>query len=170
MPHVISVCHREADSIEYLHYKLEYQQRFVVRSMISRHIEEADGKLHLYGRSLQSTGERQVDVVQKGGHKARTAICDVRFAPVTLKMPSNKKGQSTKLYYVSCIERSRDDGLCWHLLTSEPVTTKEQAFIAVRIQQLRHLDLQKELAGKQSSETLPGPKAWKLLCLKVEKS
>ncbi len=64
---------------------------------------------------------------QKGGRTARTAICDVRFAPVTLKMPSNKEGQSTELYYVSCIERGRDDGLCWHLLTSEPVITKEQA-------------------------------------------
>lgn len=216
MPHVISVCDREADLIEYLQYKLGHQQRFVVRSMISRHIEEADGKLHLYGRSLQSAGERQVDVVQKGGRKARTAICDVRFTPVTLKMPSNKEGQSTELYYVSCIERGRDDGLCWHLLTSEPVITKEQAlttlgwyekrwliedfhkswktggtqvealrlqsksnlermitiqaFIAVRIQQLRQLGLQKELSGKQSCETLLGPKAWKLLWLKVEKS
>lgn len=214
MAHAVSVCDREADLIEYLQYKLEHQQRFVVRSMISRHIEEAEGKLHLYGHSLQSAGERMVEVVQKGGRKARVATCEVRFAPVTLKMPSNKVGESTPLFYVSCIEKGNDDGLCWHLLTSEPVTTTEQAltilcwyekrwliedfhkswksggtqvedlrlqskgnlermitilaFIAVRVQQLRHLGLQEEQAKQQSCETLLGCKAWKLLWLKVE--
>lgn len=36
---VISVCDREADIFEYLKYKLENEQRFVVRSRKSRHIE-----------------------------------------------------------------------------------------------------------------------------------
>ncbi|GMA83034.1 hypothetical protein GCM10025855_25670 [Shewanella glacialipiscicola] len=38
MTHVVSVCDWEADLIESLQYKLEHQQRFVVRLMISRHI------------------------------------------------------------------------------------------------------------------------------------
>ncbi|ENM5739736.1 IS4 family transposase, partial [Vibrio mimicus] len=88
MSQVVSVCDRESDLIEYLQYKLTHQQRFVVRSMISRHIEEAEGKLYLYGKSLQSAGERQVEVVQKGGRKGRVATCEVRFSPITLKMPS----------------------------------------------------------------------------------
>ncbi|EPF8164429.1 IS4 family transposase, partial [Vibrio mimicus] len=41
---------------------------------------------------------------------------------------------------------------------------------AVRIQQLRHLGQQQEVAEEQSCETLLGNKAWKLLWLKVEKS
>ncbi|EEY43522.1 IS4 family transposase [Vibrio mimicus] len=216
MSQVVSVCDRESDLIEYLQYKLTHQQRFVVRSMISRHIEEAEGKLHLYGKSLQSAGERQVEVVQKGGRKGRVATCEVRFSPITLKMPSNKEGGSTPLFYVSCIEKDNPDGLCWHLLTSEHITTQKQAltilewyekrwliedfhkswksggtqvedlrlqskgnlermivilaFIAVRIQQLRHLGQQQEVAEQQSCETLLGNKAWKLLWLKVEKS
>ncbi|ENM5919659.1 IS4 family transposase, partial [Vibrio mimicus] len=44
------------------------------------------------------------------------------------------------------------------------------AFIAVRIQQLRHLGQQQEVGEEQSCETLLGNKAWKLLWLKVEKS
>ncbi|EEY51874.1 transposase Tn5 dimerization [Vibrio cholerae CT 5369-93] len=59
--------------------------------MIIRHIEEAEGKLHLYGKSLQSAGERQVEVVQKGGRKGRVATCEVHFAPITLKMPSSQE-------------------------------------------------------------------------------
>ncbi|EGR2420723.1 IS4 family transposase, partial [Vibrio cholerae] len=114
------------------------------------------------------------------------------------------------------IEKDNPDGLCWHLLTSEHITTQKQAltilewyekrwliedfhkswksggtqvedlrlqskgnlermivilaFIAVRIQQLRHLGQQQEVAEEQSCETLLGNKAWKLLWLKVEKS
>ena len=36
---VISVCDREADIYEYLRYKLNHDQRFVVRSIQSRQIE-----------------------------------------------------------------------------------------------------------------------------------
>ncbi|ERM62294.1 hypothetical protein P781_03165, partial [Vibrio mimicus CAIM 1883] len=42
-------------------------------------------------------------------------------------MPSNKEGVSTPLFYVSCIEKDNPDGLCWHLLTSEHITTQKQA-------------------------------------------
>lgn len=41
MPQVISVCDREAGIYEYLQYKRTEKQRFVVRSMQNRHIEEA---------------------------------------------------------------------------------------------------------------------------------
>ncbi len=44
------------------------------------------------------------------------------------------------------------------------------AFIAVRIQQLRHLGQQQEVAEQQSCETLLGNKAWNLLWLKVKKT
>lgn len=98
MSQVVSVCDRESDLIEYLQYKLSHQQRFVVRSMISRHIEEAEGKLHLYGKSLKSAGERKVEVVQKDGRKGKVATCEVRLSPITLKMPSNK---AAKLYWAT---------------------------------------------------------------------
>ncbi|MDX7992992.1 IS4 family transposase [Xenorhabdus littoralis] len=127
MNNVISVCDREADIIEYLRYKTEQQQRFVVRSMQSRCIEQADDRLHPFSASLCSAGERIVHVQQKGGRKSRYAICDIRFAPVSIKIPSNKTGHSISLFYVGCQEQGDNEGLCWHLLTNEPVTTAKQA-------------------------------------------
>ena len=127
MQRVISVCDREADLIEYLAYKHQQGQRFIVRSAKSRRIEEADSKLYAFGCELAVAGERSVNVPQKGGRKARQVQCDIRYAPVTIKVPANKQGESISLFYVSCIEQGSPDGLSWHLLTSEPVTNAEQA-------------------------------------------
>lgn len=127
MSKVISVCDREADVIEYLRFKTDAQQRFIVRSMQSRCIEEDQNKLYAFSETLQSAGERMVQVQQKGGRKARVARCDIRFAAVTVQVPANKTGQPVGLYYVGCQEKDTTDGLCWHLLTSEVVTTAEQA-------------------------------------------
>ena len=87
---VISVCDREADIYEYLQYKISQRQRFVVRSMQSRHIEEAENKLYAFANDLQSAGSKQITIAQKGGRKERIADLDVTFAPVTLKVPYNK--------------------------------------------------------------------------------
>ena len=95
MSRVISVCDREADIYEYLHYKLTRQQRFVVRSMQSRHIEEHENKLYAFASELQSAGKKPINIEQKGGRKARTAVLDITFAPVTLNVPYNKKGGIT---------------------------------------------------------------------------
>lgn len=124
---VISICDREADIIEYLSYKTAQQQRFVVRSMQSRCIEQSSEKLYQYSQSLQEAGVRTVPVRQKGGRKARDAQCQVRYAPVTVKMPANKQGDSVPLYYVGCEEVGVEKGLCWHLLTSEKITSAADA-------------------------------------------
>lgn len=125
---VISVCDRESDIYEYLHFKLSQQQRFVVRSTYSRCIEESDEKLHAFSAELTPAGERTIHVAQRGGRKGRDVSLDVRFAPITIKVPANKDGESLSLYYVGCRENSEDKNrLNWHLLTSEPVTTAEQA-------------------------------------------
>ncbi|MBS0045241.1 IS4 family transposase, partial [Shewanella sp. M16] len=58
MQKVISVCDREADIIEYLRFKTDTQQRFIVRSMQSRCIEEDQHKLYAFSETLQSAGER----------------------------------------------------------------------------------------------------------------
>lgn len=141
MSDVISVCDREADIYEYLHYKLSTAQRFVVRSMQSRHIEEGDNKLYEYASKLESAGTKEVHIAQKGGRAARTATLDIVYAPVTLKVPANKRGNTLPLYYVGCIERNTDSKqrLCWHLLTSEPITSKEQALTVINYYEKRWL-------------------------------
>lgn len=125
LANVLSICDREADIFEYLTYKTEHKQRFVVRSRKSRHIEEAVAKLHEYGHALQCAGSRELLVEQKGGRKARKAKMEVKFTPVNLIAPANKKGPSLPLYYVMCNEIEGD--ACWHLLTSEKIDTQEEA-------------------------------------------
>jgi hypothetical protein len=140
MTDVISVCDREADIYEYLQYKLSKQQRFVVRSMQSRHIEEGEHKLYHYATRLESAGQKQVHIAQKGGRKARTARLDIVFAPVTLKVPANKRGNSLPLYYVGCIERTEDEeALSWHLLTNEEVKNKADALNIISYYESRWL-------------------------------
>lgn len=141
MSDVISVCDREADIYEYLHYKLSTTQRFIVRSMQSRHIEEGENKLYDYASKLESAGIKEVDIAQKGGRAARTATLDIVYAPVTLKVPANKCGDALPLYYVGCIERNTDSEqrLCWHLLTSEPITCKEHALTVISYYEKRWL-------------------------------
>ena len=140
MSKIISVCDREADIYEYLQYKLAEQQRFVVRSMQSRHIEESNDKLYSYANELQSAGTKQVGIAQKGGRKARTATLDITFAPVTLKVPYNKKGEALPVYYVGCAERDNvDSDLSWHLLTNEPVRNTEEALSIISYYEQRWL-------------------------------
>jgi|GEM_PF-2560609 len=84
---------------------IEQQQRFLVRSMQSRHIEEHDNRLYDYASKLLSAGEKVLEIPQKGGRKARKAHLDIKYAPVTLKSPANKKEfDNIPLYYVGCIE------------------------------------------------------------------
>ncbi|GHY18752.1 transposase Tn5 dimerization domain protein [Vibrio cholerae] len=61
--------------------------------------------------------------------------------PVTLKSPANKKEfNNIPLYYVGCIEQGEsNDKLAWHLLTSEPVTSREEALKIVSYYELRWL-------------------------------
>lgn len=140
MSDVISVCDREADIYEYLQYKLTEQQRFVVRSMQSRHIEEGKDKLYSFASELESAGTKHIEIAQKGGRKARTVRLDITFASVSLKVPYNKKGHSLPVYYVGCAERGNPEGgLNWHLLTSEPVTNKEEALAIISYYEHRWL-------------------------------
>ncbi len=129
MHKVISVCDREADIYEYLVYKHQQQQRFVVRSMQSRCIEEHDNKLYDYAQQCQSAGTKRLEIPQRGGRKSRDVTLDIKYARVTLKAPATKREQpAVALYYVGCFEQGDgDDRLAWHLLTSEEVTSAQQA-------------------------------------------
>ncbi|KAA1171490.1 IS4 family transposase, partial [Photorhabdus heterorhabditis] len=128
MANVISVCDREADIYDYLIYKIANKQRFIVRSMMSRHIEEGSDKLYHFASELQSVVQRQIQISQRGGRKASKATLDVKYAAVTIKAPSNRKGSPIFLNYVGC-SGIGDDGkvLNWHILTNEPVNSAEEA-------------------------------------------
>ncbi len=141
MTKTISVCDREADLIEYLTYKYEHQQRFVVRSMQSRCIEEHENRLYDYSSKLSSAGVKNLNIPQKGGRRARKATLDIKYAQVTLKAPANKKQYpNIPLYYVGCIEQGKgNENLEWHLLTSEKVESTEDALKIISYYEQRWL-------------------------------
>lgn len=138
---IISVCDREADLFEYLTYKTQHQQRFVVRSMQSRCIQEHAHKLYDYSNTLPLAATKYLRIPQKGGRKAREVKLDVKYAQVTLKAPANKRSEADiSLYYVSVVEQSdSDEKLAWHLLTSEPVTCSKEALEVVSYYERRWL-------------------------------
>ncbi|MDI5850241.1 IS4 family transposase, partial [Shewanella xiamenensis] len=78
---------READLFEYLTYKTQHQQRFVVRSMQSRCIQEHAHKLYDYSNTLPLAATKSLLIPQKGGRKARDVKLEIRYARVTLKAP-----------------------------------------------------------------------------------
>lgn len=109
--------------------------------MQSRCIEEDENRLYSYASTLVSAGEKELKVPQKGGRKAQSVRLDIKYAPVTLKSPANKKQlNDIPLYCVGCIEKGgNDEKLAWHLLTFEPVTNKEEALKIVSYYEQRWL-------------------------------
>ncbi len=131
MPRVISVCDRESDVYEYLHYKLTHEQRFVIRACQNRQLAEAEGKLFEYAGSLKGVGEYTLAIPQKGGRPARQAKMALSYAEVTLSPPLNKKRdyRCLTMHVVVCEEITTDESepLHWLLLTTEPIASAAQA-------------------------------------------
>lgn len=141
MKHCISVCDREADTIEYLAYKQQHHHRFIVRAKSNRPIE-GDVRLFDYAGQLTPAGTYTVRIPQRGGRPARTAELSIRFAPVSVLAPTRKQPLYPPIatYVVYCEELKPPKGsepLRWVLLTTEPVTNAEQALTIVRYYEAR---------------------------------
>ena len=139
---IISVCDRESDLFEYIAYKQENQQRFVVRANHDRALLEKGVKLSEFISEQSSAVSYQVKIKQKGGRKSRIANVSVRFATVTIGAPkkSQSKSKPVTLTLISCDEISPPDGvtpLCWRLYTNEPIDTVENSLKIIRYYELR---------------------------------
>ena len=141
MDNIISVCDRESDIFEYIDYKDNHQQRFVVRAKHERVVTDDGDKLTPYINQQSSALSYQVKIQQKGGRKARIANVAVRFASVTISAPKkHKKSNDINLTLISCNEISPPEGakaLCWKLYTNEAVNSAADALAIVRYYELR---------------------------------
>jgi len=141
MGNIISVCDRESDIFDYISYKNEHQQRFVVRAKHERIVTGDGDKLTPYINKQSSALSYQVKIQQKGGRKARIANVAVRFASVTIFPPKKQaKSEAINLTLISCNEISPPEGakaLCWKLYTNEPVDCAADALKIVRYYELR---------------------------------
>lgn len=127
MTHVVSVCDRESDVYEYMNYKVNQKQRFVIRATQSRKVENSSSRLFELPQQLKAAGERTIQVEQKGGRVARKAQMKLFYAQTTILPPKGKSGEALPLYYVCCKEDGEESDLCWHLLTTEKVENTQQA-------------------------------------------
>ena len=147
MARIVSVCDREADVYEYLNYKLEQGERFVVRAMTDRALQAVEtdaGVAHLRARLAQATscGTAQVRVEQRGGRKAREAQVTVRATQVQLRRPTNLKGGAAWITVNAVMAREEAPPahvkpLDWVLLTSEPIASQEEVGLVLSYYRLR---------------------------------
>lgn len=143
MARTISVCDRESDVYEYLDYKLRHTQRFVIRAKVDRRVLHGDQTLFAtLSRDAAKLSCYTVNVVQRGGRKARLATLSLRSLRLELQAPvgdANRRGPLT----VNAILAEEVDAppnvepLRWVLLTTEPVASAEEARQVVRYYELR---------------------------------
>lgn len=81
---VISVCDREADIYEYLHYKHLLEQRFLVRAKHNRLLKINKSYLFDELKQTKSLGNYTITIAQKGGRKERQALIELKAMHVTL--------------------------------------------------------------------------------------
>jgi hypothetical protein len=96
MPRVISVCDREADIFQYIAFKVNKGQRFVVRSCNDRLTMSSRTTLWSDVRRQNSMGKMSIAIEQRGGVHARprrTANLSIRAKRVTSD-PRNISGTS----------------------------------------------------------------------------
>lgn len=140
----ISVCDRESDVYEYLDYKHRNAQRFVIRASVDRSLSCPDGRLfERLDDQAELMGDKQIEIPQRGGRKARRCTLELYAMRVRLVAPRRKSGRAGPPMEVNAIvarELDAPDGvkpLCWRLLTSEPIDRIEEIEQVLRYYELR---------------------------------
>jgi hypothetical protein len=139
----ISVCDRESDVYEYLLYKLREEQRFVVRAQVDRRVLHSDFKLfEALKRDAWAVCCYTVQIPQRGGRQAREAKLLLRSAMLELLAPAGRSvAQGSLKVNVVLAEEidapSTSEPLHWVLLTTETISSAEEARQVVRYYELR---------------------------------
>jgi Domain of unknown function (DUF4338)/Transposase DNA-binding/Transposase Tn5 dimerisation domain len=130
---VVSVGDREADIYELFELALSDSSgpKLLIRAEQDRLLAEGQG--HLWEKMAQQevSGIQEIHVPRQKNRPARVAQLEVRFGPVRLKSPKNKKWRrELTLWAVWAREAEaspRWERIEWMLLTTLPVTTFEEA-------------------------------------------
>ena len=126
MARTLSVCDRESDVYEYLDYKLRHAQRVVIRAKVDRRVLHSAPPLFA---TREPDAARlscyTVNVVQRGGRKARQATVHLRSLSLELHAPAEGAGRREPLTVNAILVEEKDappdvEPLRWMLLTSEP--------------------------------------------------
>ena len=129
---LIHVFDREGDIAEvFAHLKGNSQTGVVVRAAHNRALEHDPNRLWPKLEAQPIVGYHEVELAETKKRKARRAKLAIRFCPVQLRAPA-RLGCSAelKVYAVYAHEVDPPEGeepVSWMLLTSEPVTSLEEA-------------------------------------------
>jgi len=153
---MVVVCDREADVFEFLLFLRDTNQRYVVRASSDRLLADGDHrKLREAVAAASVLGCYEVHVKQRGPIKkgpkrgrrsrraARVAKVEVRSATVSLSIPKARTSDIATSIEVNTVWVHEPDPpeevspLDWLLLTSEPVSSYEQAKRVVEFYELR---------------------------------
>lgn len=143
MERTLSVCDRESDVYEYLLYKCQHNQRFVVRAQVDRKILHNELKLvEAMERTAPALWCYTVQIPQRGGRKAREAKLLLRSATLELLAPAGRTLSAGSLKVNVVLAEEIDaptqlEPLSWVLLTTEAVSSAEDARQVVRYYELR---------------------------------
>ena len=134
----IYVADREADFYEPLQLCQHHGVDFIIRSGQHRRLAEDAGTLLEALEQARVLGQSTVEVRTRGGQPARTAIVELRRAPVQLDGPWRPGGWQPPLAEMSVVEVKEvpapegvKEPLHWKLLTSLPCETLAQALRVV---------------------------------------
>lgn len=140
----ISVCDREADIYEYIQYKLDNKQRFIVRATHNRQIADSEEYLFKDMTSANVLGSYEIEIAQKGGRKKRKVKLELKAKQLTFIPPKRKVcGEIAlapiTLNVVIATEKypQTDEVLEWILLTTEAINTFAEARKVTRYYELR---------------------------------
>jgi hypothetical protein len=150
----VQVGDRESDVTEYIEFLIENDWRFVIRACYDRRVEGEGGHLWAAMKDAPLLGVRRVNVQQRGAveggvaeqtrpaRPGRVAHVEIRAGQVVLNPYKRRAKDSAKLSAnaVWVVEPTPPPGqkpLEWMLLTSEPVSTLEQAVQVIEIYEAR---------------------------------
>jgi hypothetical protein len=157
MSKVVTVCDREADIFDFLQMQLRDNCRFVVRLTRDRALQDQAGYLFEAIKKFPKLGERKVRISQRGAQKAsgsqsarparkkRIAATQLAVGTITLKVPRHGLSKNLEPIVINIVSvretRAPKDEtpISWMLLTTEPVSTLEQANKVVDIYACRWL-------------------------------
>lgn len=141
---VISVCDREADIYEYIQYKVEHNQRFIVRAKHDRKLANTEKCLLSHLAEEKTLGSYSIEIAQKSNRKKRKVELALKASTLTFTPPERRVSGDTKLKpiklnVVIAKEKSpvTNEILEWILLTTEAITTFEEARTITRYYELR---------------------------------
>ena len=143
MPNVISVCDREADVYEYISYKIENNQRFIVRASNDRNVEDTKNSLFAQISEAKKIGEYCIEITQKGGRKARAATIILQAKEITIMPPERKVKNGLTPLTINVVFATEEncpkdvEPLQWILITTEDISSFANARKITRYYELR---------------------------------